>query len=403
MTKILMLLTEPPFNPINGITNKTYNLLEAIKWDYDLDIIIITEHFLEHHQRGNSVFTRKIKIENHPGPPIFRKTLSAIKGYPYEVFSRFVKPFRSYIKNLANNHYDIVHIDLINLILFAGFFSPEKVILSLNDPPDIISQARYRSAPYGLEKVMQFINHAYGRKFYHRFINKFKHAHFVSERDLKYVDHYRFSTISIPVGIETIKPPANYRRIESNRISLLIMGDFTISWIYEPVKRILDSLASNSKAEMEVHITLLGKGTELLSTQSTKTINIIRELWIDDIHDSYLSHDAVIVPDCGGFGIKNRLIQSLYYGNICIIQEQAMNGLPLYTNRHCYSYQSEYEVLSIVEMLSKNNSIQQEMRKNAIHYIDNKHSLNSIRIAWKRQYKIMEENNAETRTKSKIW
>jgi polysaccharide biosynthesis protein PslH len=199
--RLLFLTDQFPFPPINGITNKTSNLLTRLAEHYRITLVSFCVQPPEPAalQRAQALCERVELLEPQPRS-LVRSALHAEPPFA----SRYRTPAAvSLLRQLSSDaRYDIAHFDTIGTMVLRDAVRGVPVTIgSPNDAYGLMLEGRHRVQGGLALQLGAWL----GRSFERRLYRKFTYMHFVSPVDAEYARQLdpAINAVTVPLGIES--------------------------------------------------------------------------------------------------------------------------------------------------------------------------------------------------------
>lgn len=307
--KILFLLQEFPYPPENGFCWKVFSLLKEISRKHECHLLSFADSLPESSLQQFLDVCPMVKVLGVflPRKATFRAQLRGLfeVGLPSAgVYS--VPEFREAVRHaLATTSYNVLHIDMINLVQYASLASHSAIILSVNDAVSLgywnaVSESPSLAGRVRRKVASKIIASYEGRAYRGRVV------HVVSEVDREYLRNF-CSSARIEVVPLAVDPTYFLRYPSENHLdpkTVTIPANFRVADVCSSVLRFLEAITCLAKSEkLNVVFKLVGPGATPAFIRSVSGLEGVQYLgWVDDYVGTLASSDLVVVPDRLGGG-----------------------------------------------------------------------------------------------------
>jgi glycosyltransferase involved in cell wall biosynthesis len=388
--RVLFLLQEFPYPPDNGIRWKPFTLLQGLSGRHQCDLLCF----------GNAAETAQIEglISRCPGVSVLGVfprcewgIRSQLRGYIKSglpssgVYASEV--FRNAVRNaMGTTHYDLVHIDMINLAQHADLVGEVPLVISSNDAVsmgyqnrigDVRGMARLRNAV-----AWRLIRRYEQRAFRHRTI------HVVSEVDRRYLERL------VPTAsIELIKLPVESAYMADTdgtkspeEATVAIPANFGAPGLADRIVEILEFMSRETQFFASTKFHLIGKPGPRTFTKKLEHWVNVEQGWVDDFGAALRSARIVMFPEVGGGGTKNRVLQSMALGKPVVLSPSAAAGVDGRNGNEFLVCSTPAEFASGLQRLIQDQQLALSIGSAARRIIRRERSLETIAQQWEALY-----------------
>ncbi|HDI51441.1 MAG TPA: glycosyltransferase [Bacteroidetes bacterium] len=394
--RILYLLQEFPFPPINGIRLKTFNVLTYMAKRHECYLLCFgsRKDLLEGidwvdrlpNLKVLGVFPRATGLDW-----IGKVITNIVMGYPPSLARFRNKGFGKALTDvLEKYHFDVVHFDLLNVAQYRKLVSGIPTLLSANDS---VSLRYWRSAEstrnvfararlnFSARRIAQFETKMYP---------KFDAVHFVSQEDaadlLARTGNCNVVVIPICVEPEYLQYPIRCKKNGGFRI--FTSGNFGNPGLLDMViKFVSTSFAEIKKVLPSVELIIVGRNTSPYVKRFLSTCPGVSLLdWVEDYISVLASADIAVFLDNTGTGMKNRVLQALAMGKPVIGTRIAFNGIQIQEGVHAFVCEDPSNLSNLILELLKNEDKRFQVGTAARRLVKEKYSRDVIGQKWEALY-----------------
>jgi polysaccharide biosynthesis protein PslH len=391
--KLLFLLQEFPYPADNGVSWKSYTLLQGLSSKHKCDLIAFSGRATRAHI---DALTQQLPGVSVLG--VFRPShrfLSAVRGLlrrglPSSGAFADNSFRRAVVAALRRNNYDLVHVDMINLVQHCELIKGVPVLISLNDAVSLA----YSNRALGLSGLTKFRMLCAQRLIarYERRALQHRIVHVVAKEDKEYLDKVLSST-----RVETIKLPVDPVYFESRasedqcgKVKVAIPANCSHPGISDRILQILETVACRKALQDRVIFQLFGNpGSRSFQAQLHRFRNVEVLGWVDDFRAQLSEADIVIFPETSGAGTKNRVLQAMALAKPVVLSPVAAIGANGKSSKNCIVSTEPTEFASALELLLESPSLRQSLGSEAQQSIKAEHCLSEITVKWESLYQSL--------------
>lgn len=332
--KILILASEPPYPPQNGVSIKTYHLLKGLferghkihlisfSKDYSNTKLAVEElnryctsmRFLQLHDDRRSLIRNLMTSLHRKDAMLFRfKSADLTK--------------RLLVKAINDEDIELVHFDIVSMTQYiASVYGLAPAVASINDSYSLwlkekLLSTRAPNAAWNsiLDKMYYTIMFPFAVAYEKSAYERFQKVHVVSEIDGAYLKNLnsKIDVEVIPNGVDT-----EYFKesgLSSNERSLAFVAHMTGENASSAIWFIRKVFARVSKRIPDVKLYLVGTDPDpMLLSEARKNEGIIVTGYVDDIRPWIDQATLIIDPRRKRCGILNNILQSMAMGKVVV-------------------------------------------------------------------------------------
>lgn len=353
--RILFVLPEVPFPPINGGRNKVFNILKYLSLRHRCDLIYFGSNDIDRLEELRRILpelgdinsvSRPLRIERILTTLINIITLRPISFAGYSS-CKMKKEILNFNKK---NKYDVIHFDIINMAQYYYLCPNIPSLHSPNDATSLVYSRLSKVAPSSINRlrfrVMSWLIAYYERNHY----DKFDVIHVVSEMDAAYLLRQvpKANVIVVPVSSGYSKDIVLFPSMSQSCEHLTIaicgnMGNPGISAGFIEFLEYVYPMVRNSFSDLRFRV-LGGFFSEQLKLKLKQFANIECLDWVEDFPEFLRQADLVLLPDkVGAPGPKTRTLQAMALGKPVMGGVAAFEGVPIISGYHALVYQNPQE------------------------------------------------------------
>lgn len=394
--KILFITNLIPYPLDNGGKIKTYNILEILSEENEIDLFA----FYENEKERESIDFLKRKFRNVVGVEkilttkknIFYMLTIAIKSifskYPFVILKYIDKKMRNLLEEyILDNNYDLIYIDHLQLGVYYDVLKKtnKKIYLDEHNCEYQILKRKFHDESSILKKIFFGLEYKKLKKFEETIINKVDKVIVLSDEDKKLLmsNKNEDKFINIPIPIKT-----NYKKIIGSRIqdeiNLIFLGTLTwypnaqgIEWFVDNVIPILE------RDEIKYKLHIVGKDPSISLIEKCKeNDNVIITGYVDSIDEYIDKCDIMIVPIFIGSGMRVKILEGLGKRIPIISTSIGAEGIEIKNNKNILLANDENEfVESIINL--KNKELYETLQVNGYETFNNLYSIEAISKKYK--------------------
>lgn len=334
---IVWVAARPPIPPFSGITSKTLCGLRALSAQTEVDLVTFADgSLIEKIQGMLCEYWRGLPFSFHILPTKSRvskfRAIAKRQFYSGLLFDLDLLA----IKLNQLKWYSPDHLILFDDILFApcgrkyGF----NAILSPHDCMSQMFLSHFKLQPFSFAKLRKFFQYIVARKYEKEFYHYFLLVHVITQRDRILLQHINpFARYHVVPNSDLLNP--GLVRDWNSPWDILIWGDLSIPSCAHGTREFLRYLRENEKL-VRASTILIGK---LSKKEALKILGheamgqIAYSTRLEDESGRIRSAKIIVIPDLGGAGIKNRIVNVLASGLClaCLISQ--MEGVEVIADR----------------------------------------------------------------------
>ena len=394
--KILFITNLIPYPLDNGGKIKTYNILEILSEENEIDLFA----FYENEKERESIDFLKRKFRNVVGVEkilttkknIFYMLTIAIKSifskYPFVILKYIDKKMRNLLEEyILDNNYDLIYIDHLQLGVYYDVLKKtnKKIYLDEHNCEYQILKRKFHDESSILKKIFFGLEYKKLKKFEETIINKVDKVIVLSDEDKKLLmsNKNEDKFINIPIPIKT-----NYKKIIGSKIqdeiNLIFLGTLTwypnaqgIEWFVDNVIPILE------RNEIKYKLHIVGKDPSISLIEKCKeNDNVIITGYVDSIDEYIDKCDIMIVPIFIGSGMRVKILEGLGKRIPIISTSIGAEGIEIKNNKNILLANNENEfVESIINL--KNKELYETLQVNGYETFNNLYSIEAISKKYK--------------------
>lgn len=394
--KILFITNLIPYPLDNGGKIKTYNILEILSEENEIDLFA----FYENEKERESIDFLKRKFRNVVGVEkilttkknIFYMLTIAIKSifskYPFVILKYIDKKMRNLLEEyILDNNYDLIYIDHLQLGVYYDVLKKtnKKIYLDEHNCEYQILKRKFHDESSILKKIFFGLEYKKLKKFEETIINKVDKVIVLSDEDKKLLmsNKNEDKFINIPIPIKT-----NYKKIIGSKIqdeiNLIFLGTLTwypnaqgIEWFVDNVIPILE------RNEIKYKLHIVGKDPSISLIEKCKeNDNVIITGYVDSIDEYIDKCDIMIVPIFIGSGMRVKILEGLGKRIPIISTSIGAEGIEIKNNKNILLANDENEFVEAIINL-KNKELYETLQINGYETFNNLYSIEAISKKYK--------------------
>jgi glycosyltransferase involved in cell wall biosynthesis len=394
--RILFVLQEFPYPVSNGIRWKPFGLLKALSSEHECHVLSFADTSSESAVEDFRKECPKVKVLG-----IYRprggSLLTKLRGLfavglpsagPYSTDG-----FRNAIRlALTASKYDVVHIDMINLVQYANSATNCSVLLSVNDAISLgyLNTARHSSSPlvWARLRLAAKIISRYERRAYRGRV-----VHVVSPADRNYLKQLCPSAQVevVPLTVDSSYLRDNcYTGGEGPKI-VTVPAKFVLPGAAKATLRFLreaQELLREKRSSVELRV--IGPGASLAFRQSLTGLTNVKYLgWVEDYSKALALSDVIVFPETGGAGTKNRHLQAMALSKPVIMTQEAIDGLGVVPGKHCLVGQTPEQLVECLAFVLDDYPRAAAIGRMGRAFVEEHHNVHTVAREWGTLYESL--------------
>ncbi len=386
--KILFITFFVPYPPTAGHTQRDFNIIRQLAKDNEIfllcfnqKILIPNKAELDNSIKHLSQYCSYIKVFKIP------TDYSALKWYSYLFFNLFtITPFtvwkfgskelRRELKALrANNCFDLVHIDTVELAGYAKLLENTPKLLNHHNVESRLIFRRGANAANPLAKLYLYLQGLKLQLFEKRMLDKFDMNACVSENDQEYLagisPKARFTQVPNGTDIDYFKPSG-----EKLQQSLVFAG--SMSWYPNGDAMIYfcsEVLPLIKKEFPDIRCDIIGSHPpSRLQTLAARDKSIQLHGYVDDVRKYIAKASVYIVPIRVGGGTRLKILDAFASGKAVVSTSIGCEGLAVTNGENIIIADKPDEFAKQVMELLKNETLRKKLEINGRKLVEKQYS-----------------------------
>jgi glycosyltransferase involved in cell wall biosynthesis len=333
--RILFVLSCFPYPPHDGRKIKVFNILSFMGQRHDCDLIAFDrapETCDVRALKAACPGLKNVALHRERGGPLLRvdQLIDLLMGgltwqarYRLPAFAQEIRA------TIQANHYDAIHVDEIGLTQGLPDMR-ENGVLSINDCTTLVYRYKIRAAGC-LSRIFfsqQLKLVARLEKSLHQ---SFRVVHVVTERDARYLRRLNpdLRVEVIPISLQNnATSNAGQTTPEVRPKNVLTIGDCNTTWVRSGI------VAFMLKAWPKIYcnipgarLTVLARPTDRGLLKAARQVPACTLLsYVSNYAETLNQADVIVIPDEGGAGMKNRVLEVMALGKPCALSLDAARG-----------------------------------------------------------------------------
>jgi polysaccharide biosynthesis protein PslH len=370
------LLPDFPFPASTGGKLKVFNILKYMSLSHQCDILCFGK-FDEVQVVSFHLELPGVNIlEVIPPPTILKKRLFGILNLLRLLPPSFAAFFSYQYVNalrriLADNTYDVIHYDIINMAQYGIYGQGFASVHSPNDATSLVYFDAAKDLNGGVRKIYSLVSAALLKKFERKNYHRFSKVHVVSLPDAEYLLRLNADIDTAVIPISTGQSAAD--RTCDSRVSdgasnkslrVVCTGSFENHSIADPIYDFVRTVWPRVKRSIpHAELVILGKNIPphmRLLFRSSPSIEVLT--WVDDYPAFLSTADVVLVPDrVGPNGAKTRTLEAMGLKLAVLGTQTAFAGMPFIDQQHGFLYKSLDECAEAMINLLEDTEMRQRL------------------------------------------
>ena len=389
--KILFLLQDFPYPPDRGLRWKSCTLLKSLSVRHQCDVLCFDEKGQGVPTAGFSREFPDVHLLGFPYPPNLRdnaRTRTDERGTPLHGHlprEEFAAGLR---RALGRTDYDVVHIDSMNLVHYAGMIQRTKVILSVTDAISLGYFRNARSSRSVLERVAYSFAGSIIRN-YERRAYKNSVIQVVSRVDQEYLQK-----LCPSARVEVVELAVDRTYLHDSHSFHASQKVITIpECISAPgvAKRILAFLSATRPLLPWLPggaiIQIIGQGaTPGFMRAIGRYPNVSHLARVPDFKKALKESDVCVFLEQGGAGTKNRMLQAMALGVPLVVSPAVASGIAGCNSRHFIECHTIPAFTAAVQKILLDDDLARYLGKEARRFVLAHHTPAHVAAKWERLF-----------------
>jgi glycosyltransferase involved in cell wall biosynthesis len=391
--RILYLLADFPFPLTKGTRVQTFNLLRYMARNNECHVLSFLEGPIDIGIENFKCMIQGVRIlglfKRKSG---FKLQLARIKhllrGNPMFLARWEDDAFvRAVVNAFRNTHYDLVHLEGIQLVPYISLCHTKPTILSTIDAISFVQSQTVEK--YFLKKAYRKFAAWSTARFERKNLSKATKIHVVSQPDCLYlrsrIPSLDVENIEIGVPEELI----NYKFIDSGLMEnkpprILFSGLLSAEGIARGLQQFLSkAYPSILKVFPDVQMVVLGQNAPSAVRRRVESVpNVQYIAWARDYYAELAKSQVIIFPDLSGTGIKNRVIQAMALAKAIVGSPIVFEGIPIKDGIHCYVRTIDEGFSHAVIALLKDVRLREQIGASASQLVLNNYTMDVVGLKW---------------------
>jgi glycosyltransferase involved in cell wall biosynthesis len=374
--KLLFITSRPPYPLHAGQHIRAYNMLRVLNEKYDIDLLTLSEKNIDLSSIKN--LTNQIYVFKLAKLTSLFNVLRGIifNKLPFQVNYFYSSSAKKWID--ANlNHYDLVFCNNIRTTEYVKSKNIQKIIDYVDSIGMNYEKAYYNSK--GLWKYIYKIEKKRVTNYEHSLLHLFTKKIIISEIDKNYIlkknQNEHISVIQNFVKDITYDSSIHLRLF---KIGYLGKMDYepNITAVTFFCNKIFPELKNQfSKCSFFIIGTSPTKNVKKLMNYNN---NICVTGFMDNPYNELYSCNLVVAPMVSGSGIQNKILEAMYLGKCVVTTTIGAEGLVNLKGNELIICNSSEDITSQIIQLFQNQSLIDNIGKNAKEYIADNYSYDQI-------------------------
>ena len=403
--RILFLLPEFPCPPTTGGQLKVMTILTALSTRHQCDVLSIGNFDVDRVRVLERLLPQVRVLGVIPADRNWVRVIGKIN----EILKGGVPSFAGYysreyqqllMKVVANNTYDAIHFDVINMTQYHKWVSGIPSIHSANDATSMVYFQFARQATTLLKKIKYYASAYMLRRFEKNFYNLFNKVHVVTQIDADYLKKLSslINVEAIPIAVDD-----SYLRVQSLSqfepnagFTIICTGNLANAAIAKGVIDFLKiGLPLVARQWPKVRFVMLGQNavkTQLDKFNAAGRAELLT--WVDNYRDFLALGDVFLVPDqFGPPGVKTRTLQAMGVGLPVVGTSTAFAGIPCVHGVHGMHYLTPEEAAKEICLLFGDHSLRKMLGASAHKLVNDAFSMRVIGPQYVKMYRLVGARN----------
>lgn len=411
--KILWLSHLIPYPPKGGVLMRSYFLSSGLAKHFKVDLAaliqpkLITPFFRSYEDGIKEARSHLGNIFNHvyfeemnyrtPHASRMLAIKALFSSMPYSVSWHYSDSYQNIIKHLlANNHYDLIHVDTLGLYQFVSSISNVPLVLDHHNIESAMMFRRASKTKNFFKKIYFYLEALKLRQYEKKILDKFVHHITCSNEDLLLLHninrHVRVTEIPNPV--EKVES-TSISRVDTAAPTALFVGGLDWYPNRDAIEHFLQSLAKPLfQAIPDLRFDIIGKNPSKEILERAKNFEQVKiHGFVDSIDTFYRNSTIFICPIRDGGGTKLKVIDAMMHKQVVIGYPEAFEGLAVTDGVHAIICKTPDEFIKKTLLYVKNTDALSKIRENAFKYVADTHSSDVVSEKISQLYLKLVSNN----------
>lgn len=387
--KILFLSSRNPYPVVDGHTNRTYNILKGLAKYNQVYLLAMSQTEDESNPKNIDnlkQFCQEVEIipsppKNLSMPMIYRLMRSLFSLQPYTIWRHYSRKFKNRIKELAlSNHFDIVHFDVLPLVVYRKCIKNYTCSITDHDVCFIKTKRMYRTTGNLLLKLFLFLEYMKLFLYEKSLFEKFDLGFAVSGIDAKILKEISGckEIVVIPNGVDILKFVASKGYEEED--SILWVGGMSYYPNREAVIYFLHDIFPMIKRKVpECQFKIAGNFMKIKDSIIDSNYEGVEILgFVPDIRPSIRKCKVFVAPILSGSGTRLKILEAMASGKAIVTTSIGCEGIEGKDKRHFLIADSAEDFADKVVELLLNPPLRMMLGNNARRLVEKKYDWKKI-------------------------
>ncbi|UQD53492.1 hypothetical protein C0971_16795 [Bacillus methanolicus] len=372
--RILFLTTLLPFPLDNGGKIKTYNTIEALSRNYDIDLVCYVnkkEDLVYLENIKNIVKDVQVVQKNMIRSTSTKNFLidyfkSLIRVYPYSINKFYTSELEIKIINkLKEENYKYIYIDHLPMMVYQHLFPKNKLVLDQHNVESLIFKRFIETESNFIKKALGLLEFIKLKRFEIKSLKFAQQIICLSENDKEVFKGFGVKEEKlnvIPIHLKLNKK-YEYQKKEKDKLKILFLG--SMSWYpnQNGIRWFMENVWFNlNQNDYEMYI--VGSNPPNYIQKYHNGQNVFVTGYVDDVDEYIRQCDVSVVPLFVGSGQRVKIIESFAKGIPVISTSIGAEGLIYEKNKSIIIADNAKQFIESLNMLKKDTNKLIELSEN---------------------------------------
>lgn len=297
-------------------------------------------------------------------------------------------------KLLAENDYDIIHLDALAMAPYISQLNDKTVVISTTDAVSRCYDQQARATRSLPKKIYRWFESKVIARFERQILPKFSRVHVVSRVDKEYLHalncdiKVEYIEHGVPDSVLSFEQMPDPEKRHPARI-LIPGGLINTAAVSSGIMKFLSSVHPIlRKDHPNLIVTILGRYPSKKLLQKIAAAPAVQYVdWVDDYYAEHARADVVALTDLSGSGIKTRFLYALGLGCPVVASPAASAGFEIAEGIHFLRRELDATFAEAIATLLENPTTRQRLSFNARSLMAAQFSKTAGGIKWEALYR----------------
>lgn len=394
--------------PTNGVRHKVYSVLSYMATRHECHVLSFGQpgQLRDAHEWEQLLPGLRVLgvLPPRRGPqlvPLQLGSLAMSTGIPSAVRWSTAAFAAAVSRACAGTRYDVIHLDMINLAGYRRLAGEIPIILSANDAVSLAYSRRAEREHNPVRRIMLQLLSRRLLSFERTRYPQFTRVHVVSGRDAEYLKEraHLGNVVVIPLAADPrCLNVVSGLHVSPAGLTVFASGLLSLPYIRDPLCTFVAERWGEVAARFSsVRLVIVGRGAP------PSVIAFLRQAravefhgWVEDYASAMAPADVALFLDCGGTGVKTRVVQALAAGKATVGTSYAFEGIEVEHGVHCYISDDQDEICRYVSKLLASPELRGRLGQSARELVLARYTQEAVGKRWEDLYAEVSRHRSRT-------